>query len=112
MQQLNGSTMLEVLIGMVIIGAVFAVGALIYSNLVNAELNQHRVRARIEMGNKMSSAIVSKDLQPDQWEVAGVEYTKTVKVSEQHELVSVIKITATTASGTPIGEVKQMVLNE
>lgn len=108
LKRIESSTLLEVIISMVIMMAVFVVAMGIYTKVTHSGISLGKVKAQQHMKRIIDESVQNRD-----WEDAvsvndSIEYKKTVSVYAGYEDRVLITVEAV-QQGRSIGDIKQIV---
>ncbi len=110
-KKLQASTLVEVLIAMVIIMAVFVVAMAIYTRVTGSGYALSSTRSQLQMQQIIRESISSRDWQEQQVEVDSIVYQKTVTAYPGYDDLVVIEVKAT-QNDQVLGKLRQVVRKE
>ena len=107
-RKLRASTLVEVLIAMVIIMAVFVTGIAIYTNVTQSGFSTSRLKAQQEMQKIINESISLKDWEAQELDADSILYKKTVSSYAGYPDLLLIEVKAV-QNGRELGELRQIV---
>ncbi len=108
LKRVAASTLLEVIISMVIIMAVFTVAIGIYTKVTQSAFSFSRAGAQQQMKKILQESIENKDFEDAVVQVDSIEYTKTVTAYAGYSDLLYVKIEAS-QNGQRLAELKQII---
>jgi hypothetical protein len=106
---LKASSLVETMLALVIIMAVFGVGMLMYNNVVQSDGAALKVRA-IAVSGELTAAAKAGDLNNDHFESDGITFNKTIERVGETERLWLLTITAITKEDRVVFQSKEMIL--
>lgn len=109
--KLRGATLVEAMVGMVIIALIFCISVMIYTQVIHAEMQQEKLRSAVYLQNWLQESLHTEDYRSDVKTVGGIQYSKGLSSGgEASKQLGVLELKAENQSGKIILLRRQIVI--